>query len=104
MRWRRTSEAAAIAKPTLHEVDTEASRARLPWLDAPVTRAAVVERLGHSWKYLDSSGRILIYHVALKGRTDLVVRPPDDADASHELVLVFNEQDRLKRYSLLKVK
>jgi hypothetical protein len=88
----------------LHEVDPETRRALLHWLVAQVTRATVVERLGHSWKYLDSSRRVLIYNVAVQGQTTLVVAPPDDASAAYELVLVFDEHERLQRYSLLKVK
>jgi hypothetical protein len=33
-----------------------------------------------------------------------VVAPSDDARAAYGLVLVFDEHERLKRYSLLKVK
>lgn len=89
---------------TLQHVDTKTARALLPWLDDQTTKVLVIERLGHSWKYHDSSSRALIYNVALKGRTALSVLAPDDASSSYELVLVFDEQDRLKRYSLLKVK
>jgi hypothetical protein len=89
---------------TLHQVDAVAARALLPWLDQHTTKDMVIERLGPSAKYRDSSGRIVIYSVALKDNVALKVRPPEDASASYELVLVFNEEDRLKRYSLIRIK
>ncbi len=89
---------------TLHQVDTEAARALLPWLDQHTTKSMVIERLGPAAKYRDSSGRIVIYNAALKDKAALKVRAPEDASASYELVLVFDEEDRLKRYSLIKIK
>ncbi len=89
---------------TLREVDSKTFRQVLPWLDEQTTKVAVIERLGYSWKYQDRSSRTLIYNVASRGRTALSVLASDDASSSYELVLVFDEQDRLKRYSLLKVK
>ena len=89
----------------LQQVDAEPAKLLLPWLDAQVTKAAVVDRLGRSWKYMDSAERILIYNMGpLNGRADLITRLPDDASATHELVLVFDEQGQLKRHSLLRVK
>lgn len=82
-------------------VDAKTTQALLPFLDDQTTKEAVIEKLGRSWKFLDESGKIMAYGMAFAPHA-LVVRPPDDASAPYDLLLVFDEQGRLKQHSLVK--
>jgi hypothetical protein len=89
---------------TLQVLSPEATGLLLPWLDDRPTKAIVIERLGDVWpKYADVSGRVLIYAMA-KGTEGEVSPARGKPGASHELVLVFDENERLQRYSPIRVK
>jgi hypothetical protein len=83
---------------TLQVLDKETTSSLLPWLEGRPTRAVVAERMGDSWQYTD--GPTVIYSMAQENDT-LV---PADERASYELVLVFDEQEHLHRYSLIRVR
>jgi hypothetical protein len=94
-------EARQAPEKTLPVVDAATTRALLPFLANGATRELVIEKLGRAWKFQDDSGKILAYGVAL-APDPLVVRGPDDGTAPYDLVLVFDEQGRLKEHTLVK--
>lgn len=94
-------EARKAPEKMLPVIDAATTRALLPFLANGVSREAVVEKLGRAWKFQDDSGKILAYGVAL-APGPLVVRAPADGTAPYDLVLVFDEQGRLKEHTLLK--
>ncbi len=89
---------------TLRVFDVGTTQALFPFLSDHPTRQALVERLGEPSRYVDASSKVLIFEMAADRSGTLVVSDSLGVLPSHELVLIFDEQDRLKRYSLIKVR
>jgi hypothetical protein len=88
---------------TLRVRNIEDTRQVLPWLQERLPKAAVIEKLGRSWRYTENSGRAMVYSMVEENGA-IVVAPRGDAVAVFELVLIFDEQCLLHRYSLIEVK
>lgn len=88
----------------LQVVPPERARALLPFLTEETTKTAVVERLGREWIYTDHAERVVIYGVSIDESGSITVRARGDEKVTHELVLVYDEHDRLRQYSLVRIR
>ena len=91
----------------LQVLDAENSRLMHPWLEGRPTKAAVITRLGDSWKYVDSSKKIYVYPVGpviTQADAESVDTEEPESNAVYELVLIFDDHDRLDRQSVIRVK